>query len=171
MNRLKAEQWLSMALDGELSPRRRAKLDAYLAAHPELADLQKEWAAIGDRYREQTVEPAQTPEAAWQDVQRLIRLHKSTDTPQPQWRPRYVRIQLAGLAVAALVIGFGFWRLTQLPPDIPFAAIAEADRTEVEWVETDLPDAMSMVYEDADTGLTVIWVLVHDNGEDDEHAG
>ncbi len=171
MNRLKAEQWLSMALDGELSPRRRAKLDAYLAAHPELADLQKEWVAIGNQYREQPVVQAQTPEAAWQDVQRMIRLRKSTAASQPQWRPRYVRIQLAGVAVAALVIAFGFWRITQIPPDAPFARIAEADRTEVEWVETDLPDAMSMVYEDADTGLTVIWVLVHDNGEDDEHAG
>ena len=35
----------------------------------------------------------------------------------------------------------------------------------VESVETDLPGAMTMVYQDKDTGLTVIWVQESENRE------
>lgn len=169
MNRQKAERWLSMALDDELSPRRRAKLDAWLAAHPELADLGKEWAAIGDRSRARVTAPPQTPEAAWQDVRRAIRLQ--ADQPHGEETALQGRMKWAGAFAAACLVVMGGWLWVRAPDPAAVGAIADADRTEVEWVETDLPDAMSMVYEDADTGLTVIWVVVHENGEEDEHAG
>ncbi len=40
---------------------------------------------------------------------------------------------------------------------------------DVEWVETELAGATPMVYQDTETGWTVIWVLAPE--EDDEHAG
>ena len=39
--------------------------------------------------------------------------------------------------------------------------------TEVEWVETDRPDAVSMVYQDPATGWTVIWVAAEEEAEGD----
>jgi len=169
MNREKAERWLSMALDGELSERRREKLEAYLAADPSLADLRNEWVSIGDRYRAVAAEPAQTPEAAWQDVRRAIRLQG--EQPRGELIAFQHRLKWVGAMAAAFLIITGSWMMWRSPDPAGWGTIAAADRTEVEWVETDLPDAMSMVYEDADTGLTIIWVLVHENGEEDEHAG
>ena len=169
MNRHKAELWLSMALDGELSARRRAKLDAWLAKHPELDDLQDEWRTIGEQTRAQIPRAPQTPEAAWQDVQRAIRL-QSTGAPS-RHAPIQGRFKWAGAIAAAFLVLAGAWLLLRSPDPIAIDTIAAADRTKVEWLETDLPDAMSMVYEDADTGLTVIWVSIQDNGEEDEHAG
>ncbi len=169
MNRKKAEQWLSMALDGELSARRRARLDAYLAAHPELDDLRNDWQAIGDRYRAAMPPCPQTPEAAWHDVRRAIRVQG--DLPHGEIVTFQGRMKWAGALAAAFLVMMGAWLLVQSPDPGRVGTIAAADRTEVEWVETDLPDAMSMVYEDAETGLTVIWVLVHENGEEDGHAG
>lgn len=169
MKRKTAERWLSMAMDGELSARRRAKLDAYLAADPSLAELRNEWVSIGDRYRTATVAPEQTPEAAWQDVRRAIRLQG--ETPRGERIALQSRMKWAGAVAAALLVMMGARMLLRAPDPSVWGAVAAADRTEVEWVETDLPDAMSMVYEDADTGLTVIWVLVHENGEEDGHAG
>ena len=81
------------------------------------------------------------------------------------------RFKWAGALAAVCLLLVGVWSVWRGPDAPPYpGAIALADRTEVEWVETDLPDAFSMVYEDADTGLTVIWVMVDEPGEEDEHA-
>lgn len=166
MNPRKAEQWLSAALDGELSPRQLERLDQYLSSHPELSALQEQWRALGDTVRSAQEAPGQTPEAAWQDVRRAIRLAGETATEESVAMGR--RIRWAGaVAVAALLI-LGLYALLPSTRMIYQDRIAQSDRTEVEWVETELPDAMSMVYEDEDTGLTVIWVLVAENGVKDK---
>jgi hypothetical protein len=111
--------------------------------------------------------PQQRVEAAWQDVQRAIRLQEKAPIPAGyggSWR-------WASLTIALIVAAFIGWRWPAAPAPPGGMPIAAADRTIVEWVETDLPDAMSMVYEDEETGLTVIWLLVQENGEESGHAG
>ncbi len=166
MNPLKVEQWLSAALDGELSHRQRERLERYLAAHPELSVLQNQWRALGDTVRTAQAPPEQTPEAAWQDVRRAIRL--AGDEVSSETAAMGRRIRWAGaVAVAALLI-LGLYALLPSTRMVYTDRIVRADRTEVEWVETELPDAMSMVYEHEDTGLTIIWVLVAENGAEDK---
>jgi anti-sigma factor RsiW len=171
MNRLQAEKWLSQALDNELSPRRQARLEAYLAAHPDMQDLRARWQEVGAALRQQQQPLPQTPAAAWADVQRAIRLRAANDAAQPvRWRG-LGGTRFAGALAATVLLITGVWYTLTDKQDIgSLRTIAEADRTEVEWVETDLPGAMSMVYEDADTGLTVIWVLVEEGSKESEHA-
>lgn len=169
MNKERAEYWLSQALDGELSPRRQRRLEKALAKDPSLADLREQWLAIGLSCRAQTVEPPQTPEAAWQDVQRAIRLSADESRqPSPSCFGGVWRWSLS--AAAVLMLSVGIWWGSR-PVDYPRAVIPLAERTQVEWVESDLPDAISMVYEDGDTGITVIWVMMDDVQEDNGHAG
>lgn len=168
MNRKKAEQWLSQAMDGELSPRRTQQLEAWLKDHPEEGQaIQSAWKRVGEQLRAVQPLPRQTPEAAWSDVRRELR--KIVADPEPSkmlWR-----LSWAGAAVALVfLLVSGIWLRQGATPGVG-SVIAHADRTEVEWVETDLPDAVSMVYEDEKTGLTVIWVWLSENGEDDGPAG
>lgn len=167
MNSRKAEYWLSLAMDGELSPRRQAKLNAYLTLHPELEQLRRDWEEAGQRLRQIPVVTPQTPAAAWQDVQRAIRMETPAVSAAPIHRWGWAGAVLAGILVLA---GAGLL-LIGSPSGQVLGPIALADRTQVEWIETDVPDAMSMVFEDASTGLTVIWVMMNEPVEEDEHAG
>lgn len=175
MNRQHAEQWLSQALDGELSPRRQRKLEAYLAAHPELRQRETEWRAIGAQLHAQLPAPAHTSEAAWQDVQRAIRLQQAgKQAVEPSSEAAagiWLYLRRMGVGAGIVLVALGAWIWLRAPVPGPAATIAEADRTEVEWVETDLPDAMSMVYEDTETGITVIWVMTDEQIEENDHAG
>lgn len=171
MNRRKAEQWMSMAMDGELSARRQARLDVYLEKHPEVEQACGEWGNFGERLRQDPVIPPQTPAAAWQDVQRAIRLQNS-DLNMVSTSIRHIALGWASAAVAAILLlaGAGVWLLGSGKQGLP-VPIAVADRTQVEWIETDVPDAMSMVYEDETTGLTVIWVMMDAPDQENDHAG
>ncbi len=170
MNRRKAERWISMDVDGELSSRRRSRLAGWLERHPDMKDLQDAWLLQKKILHEYIPEPVQTPEAAWQNIRRMIRAESAgrdmVNNDMSGYRFKFA----SAMAVALLMILAGIfflqsWALEDLD------MIAHMDRTEVEWVESDLPDAMSMVYEDADTGLTVIWVLTAENGKEEPDAG
>lgn len=166
MNRIKAQKWLSCALDGELSASRRRRLDAWLAEHPDMVALREDWTKLGVRMRNERPVSGQTPEAAWQDVRRAIRMPGqpvAMPSDQKAWRLGWA----AACAAVLFVVSAAWWGI-QAPSPAP---VARADRTTVEWVETDLPGAMSMVFEDETTGLTVIWVLVQENGEDTGDVG
>ena len=168
MKKEKIERWMSQAMDGELSPRQLRKLESALAVHPEWSAARQPWEALGHSLRDRDVVPQRTAEAAWQDVQRAIRLQEEEKAGLAaiSWTWRW-----APAAAALIVAAFIGWRWMAAPAPVGFIPIAAADRTVVEWVETDLPDAMSMVYEDEETGLTIIWLLVQENGEESRHAG
>ena len=53
---------------------------------------------------------------------------------------------------------------------VPEVAIVPPDGGRVEWVETGLPGASPMVYEDIESGLVIIWV-VEANHKEPPHAG
>jgi anti-sigma factor RsiW len=176
MNCKKAEQWLSRALDGELPEKEARRLQEHLAACPACRQLEQDWKACGEVLRTQMSEPVQTPEAAWADVRRAIRLQ--TPTPQPlvtqsvfNWR-----IQVASVIVMLAVMGVGVLLLGRLgttrpektasaPAQETVASVSSQPTTEVEMVETSLPDATPMVYEDSSSGMMVIWVMTNGDKE------
>ena len=160
-----AEEWLSRALDGELPADQRQALDEHLAACPQCRALQQEWASFATFMRGQKIESAQPPEAAWADVQRAIRLQGERRGEDAVgvfgWR-----LQWAGAMIVAVLLGIsalGMWRLNHGSPVT--AQAADESTTEVEFVETDVPGASPMVYQDADSGWTVIWVAGDDSGK------
>lgn len=154
------DKLLSRSLDGELSPAEQARLERLLAEDAGLRQREQDWRALGDRLRAEPVPPPPTPEAAWMDVQRAIRLSKDdaveSTSPVFGWR-------LRGLAVMLLLVmaGLGWWAYQSgrpLPAVAPVTARADGKSVEVEFVETDIPGASPMVYEDSETGWTVVWV-------------
>jgi anti-sigma factor RsiW len=169
MNCKKARQWISRDLDGELDARRKAGLAVHLEGCPACRGIRESWGRVGIRLREAPAVPAQTPEAAWADVRRSIRKASDRASAPGLWVPVPA---MRWAVVAAVVLVMGLFALRVLPWRGP-ARSAErlpAEGTKVEMVETDLPGAAPMVYEDAGTGLTVIWVVEGDNKEGG-HAG
>lgn len=166
MNCTKARKWISLDLDGELAPGRRDALQAHLDACPVCREVREQWARIGADLRARPVPQAQAPEAAWADVRRAIRLAGAREErPEPAW-VFGVPVRVAAVIVLVLALGIGTWLMVGRPG----AVSAARARTEVEWVETSLPGATPMVYEDAETGWTVIWV-VEENGKEPRRAG
>ena len=156
------ELLLSRYLDGDLSPRETKTLESLLAESEELRALKADFESVGRVLREKTIPQGPTPEAAWANVQRGLRLDRDvpgTASEQGFWGSR---LAWASAIMTVLLVALGIWIGTQ-GAGVP--AMAATEPAEVEWVETDLPGAMTMVYQDDDTGLTVIWVQENENGE------
>lgn len=151
MNR-RVEEQMSRLVDGELDAQERAALERRLQAHPEDRAVLEQWRGFGDRLREPV--PAPTAEAMWNDVQRAIRrLPAAADAPSPGWRWGWSAAIVAAVLVA--VLGLSVVRLVT-----PASAPARA----VEWVEAELPDASTLVYEDEESGVVVIWLMTAESG-------
>ena len=173
MNCNKFQQWLSLDMDGELSASHSTLLQEHLESCPACRRLKEEWGMLGQHLRESTVAPAQTPEAAWADVHRAIRLVGDAGRKAESLSVFGARLRWIGAgltAVAALFVAFILVRPMMEGGVRPAAAVAQRASTEVEMVETGLPGATPMVYEDAESGLTVIWV-VEANHKEPGHVG
>jgi anti-sigma factor RsiW len=155
------EQLLSRGLDGEINQAERAELDRLLETDPELRKLETAWRAYADVLRAQPAPPPPTPEAAWADVQRAIRIDRGA-APRRNEGVFGWRLGWASATIAIALVGFGGWSLRYRPAS-PTAMDVGRD-VEVEFVESDLPGAQPMVYEDAETGITVVWIAGLDNG-------
>jgi anti-sigma factor RsiW len=159
---------MSRAMDDELSPARVRRLARALEADPSCASLRRDWEAIRKRMRAHEAPAGPTPEAAWREVRRRIRLEAGPATaPEPSTWLGARTLWAGGLAaVCVLGLALSVWWLRGGAADPAY--MAEVDGPGVEWVETDLPGAASMVYRDEETGCTVIWILA--DGEGDEHV-
>ncbi len=166
MNCKKAEQWLSLELDGELPESRQSLLRAHVEECPACRELERQWRSCGNLVREAQPVPEQTPEAAWADVRRSIRMQgvRKEEEARPFVPVFGWRLQGAGVMLLLVVLGMGVWLINRTGKGPALVSAPEhSPDTVVEWVETSLPDAAPMVYEDADSGMMVIWVMV--NGE------
>ncbi|NCC52890.1 MAG: hypothetical protein EOM20_16990 [Spartobacteria bacterium] len=164
MNCKKAQQWLSMAMDNELPADRREPLEQHLAQCPDCRAMQSQWSTYGQILRAPEA-PAVNAGALRADVLRAIR----TQRPEreralfpaiPYPRLAY-SVAITALICTVIIAGLRFY---------PYSAGPETTaepNTQVEWVETDVPGATAMVYEDEETGLTVIWVITTENGEEE----
>jgi len=162
MSKERWERLLSRYLDGELSPRQRARIESILAARPEYRERLEQWRSLGAQLRHPAPPGGPTPESAWAGVQRAIRLSKPEPAPTFGWRLGWTAASMA----TVLILGVGaWWRLQSGAGTVS----ASFEAPEVEWVDTDLDDAMTVVYRDAESGWTVIWVTAEPGKGD--HAG
>lgn len=167
MNCKKARMWISADLDGELSPREKALLEAHLAGCATCRRMREKWGQFGIRMRTAPAPAAPSSEAAWEDIRRTIRtIPRERRIIDASWvfGPG-LKWAVAALLVIALGAGiFGVRpRGRSLQAEAPPAA-------EVELVETGLPGASPMVYEDAESGWMVIWIVEGNHGGGG-HAG
>jgi len=166
MNCRKAQKWLSLELDGELSPSRKRALEAHLMSCAACRQVREEWGGLRDTFRAREVPAGLTAEAAWADVRRAIRTAGETAPERAWWTPGMRWIA----AAAAVLILAGVGVMTFKKEAVPEVAIVPPDGGRVEWVETGLPGASPMVYEDIESGLVIIWV-VEANHKEPPHAG
>ncbi|MFH0879666.1 MAG: zf-HC2 domain-containing protein [Lentisphaerota bacterium] len=165
MNCQKAELWISRSLDGELPESQRPGLEEHLSQCSNCRQLREQWLTCGQLMKDRKIVPGQTPEAAWADVQRAIRLQ----APQKQ-RVKFPlvfgwQLQLGSAILALVVVGFGV-HLWSRASSLPVAARAPASSaTTVEMVESGLPGASTVVYEDSNSGMMVIWLLTAEDKE------
>jgi anti-sigma-K factor RskA len=156
------ELLLSRYLDGDLTPREREAMETRLAESGELQGLKADFEAVGQTLRAWPTPAGPTPEAAWADVQRRLRLEREEQAGEAETGFWGSRLAWASAMMTVVLVALGVW-IAANRPGMP--ALAATEPAEVEWVETDLPGAMTMVYQDDDTGLTVIWVQEDENGE------
>lgn len=166
MNCQKARKWISLDLDGELSARRAARLQAHLDRCPDCFKVREDWVAVGARMRGRRIPVAKSPEAAWADVRRAIRSDQEERFEAEETWIIGAPLRWAAAVLLIMIMGSGVFLSLQKGG----VGVARAGGTQVEFVETGLPDAMPMVYEDSESGWTVIWV-VEANGKKGKHAG
>ena len=166
MNCEKAKRWISLEMDGELSLRRAARLHAHLDRCPACFKARESWALIGEQIQKRPVPGSKSPEAAWADVRRAIRLDAGERWAKEQAWMAGAPLRWAVSALLIMILGSGLFLTLRKGP----VQWARAAATDVEFVETGLPDATPMVYEDSESGWTVIWV-VEANGKKGNHAG
>ena len=163
MNCRKARRWISLEMDGELSERRREPLYNHIRRCGSCNAVRDRWLTLGDLLRSRVRAPSQTAEAAWADVRRAIHLEKDGErqvsAPLFGLSLRWAAVMVSVLVVGA-ALGLGVWFRSGRALPI----IAHAPAAAVEWVETGLPKASTMVYEDQESGMVVIWVLEQNGG-------
>ena len=159
----------SRIADGELSPRRAARLQAHLDVCPGCLKIRDQWVSVGVRLRERKIPAPKAPEAAWADVRRAIRAGQADRHEAEETWAIGAPLRWAAAALLVMILGSGVFLTRQKGA----VGVARAGATEVEFVETGLPDAMPMVYEDSESGCTVIWVVEANGkkGRKAKHAG
>ncbi|HMP72404.1 MAG TPA: hypothetical protein PKE55_03990 [Kiritimatiellia bacterium] len=154
------QKLLSRALDSECSEAQRRTADALLATDPDAKVLQETWSELGDRMRSLPA-PVVDEELAWMNVQREIRSGRAErEALAGVFGPRLAWAFGLGLVLFALSILFV---LRQEWTGDPRFARSATPINQVEWVETGIPGATTMIFADASTGLTVVWMDV-ENG-------
>lgn len=153
------EKESSRWLDGELAPERAERIKARLETDPKLRESVDAWKQIGTYLREAPPLVSQTPEAAWADVQRALRATPAVASGPAAfpWSPRLA--WSGGLLALLLLVAFGGFSLHLRRYGGGGRTVATAQPVEVEWVDIEWPDATPLVYQDDETGLTVIWMV------------
>jgi anti-sigma-K factor RskA len=147
-------------LDGDLAAAEAEALRRRADADPGLHRSMEDWQRIGGLLRDDPVEGVPDPEVAWAGVRRAIRAGAPAEgVDVPSWRLRWAVGAVAATVVAILALGG--WRVLRLG-DAPM--LARGTPAVVEWVEAELPGASPMVFEDEETGCTVIWMVVAEEG-------
>lgn len=166
MNCRKARKWISLDMDGELSVSRKEQLYNHIRRCGSCNAARDRWLGLGDQLRQRVGAPSQTAEAAWADVRRAIHLAKDENVEAgASWLGLSWRRAAAAVSLLALVAAVGVGLRFRLDRGTAAPVLARAPAAAVEWVETGLPKASTMVYEDQESGMVVIWVVEQNGGE------
>ena len=163
---IRRSKWISRYVDGELPPPRRAQMAREMETSEEARRMKADFETIGERLREGPVPEARPAGAVWADVRRGIRLARRE--PGPVSWVLGSRVQWVGATMVAVLVGLTIWSgIRSMSPSAPTSLGSTV--AEVEWMETDVPGATTMLYQDEETGLTVIWMMEPNEG-DQGHA-
>ena len=169
MNCEHAREKISAMMDGELDAQEAGLLQRHIDQCADCRKMKEEWASYTGFMKERFIPAAQTPEAAWADIHRAIRLQApAKKEPAFGWflgRP----VQWASYILLLAVVTTGWFLMKRIPEHGGDTAGTRGPSTEVLSVETELAGAGTMVYEDAESGWMVIWVVAGDKEAD--HAG
>lgn len=163
----KARAWMSRELDDALDERRIERLNEHLAVCADCRDIREKWLKLRVAWRNQQPTEIPSDEAMWADVRRAMRsteravMRESTGWWTAWGLPRV----LAAVTVFGVLLAAGLYNVWRQQPIQATTMV-----TVVEYVETELPNAAPMVYQDNETGWTVIWV-VEANHKESGHAG
>ncbi|NCC53811.1 MAG: hypothetical protein EOM20_21760, partial [Spartobacteria bacterium] len=112
MNCKKAQQWLSMAMDNELTAQRQKRLEQHLAQCPECRALQSQWSAYG-RLLRTPAPPAISAETLRTDVLRAIRTtrpdREQTRFPGIPWPRMVYSVAITALICTVIIAGLRFY--------------------------------------------------------------
>lgn len=150
---------LSRYLDGELRGPSSSRMASDLESDASLQALKAEYSAIGEQLRDLETPAAPPVEKLWADIRRDIRLGANQGEDLSAFGSR---LHWAGGTVATVLVLMMVWIVMQ-SGSLGTAAYADT-AAEVEWVETEVPNASTMVYLDDETGMTVIWILEQEEG-------
>ncbi len=161
MNCKQAEILLSRSLDGELdSPEQQKLLKEHLESCATCRKIENSWTTYGQYMRELEVPSPQSAVEAWQDIRNEIQgAEESPELPKTSGNPGFnwnwgIPTAIAALLVLSTALYFG------LPTSNDSTeSLAAGTKTKIEFLETDIPGASTMVYVDQDSGLTVLWVV------------
>lgn len=159
MNCEQARKALSRDLDGALDSSAQVRLQAHISTCAACRAAEASWREAGRLLRAQPVE-APPAEVMWSDVRRAIRQLPRRDEPTAPfigWRLNWA----AGIVAALFLLVAAVAVLRLVMPAHPVPSLASSA---VEWVESGDPNASTMVYEDADEGVVVIWLMTAEQG-------
>jgi len=152
MNCRQAERALSRHLDDELPANDVATLEEHLASCSACRDSAAEWRGLGDAMRAEAPSEVPDPTKAWHDIRRTLR-NREPPTVQENRRPWWARpLPWAGAAATVALITLGYLRHVSPSSQFPSGSA-------VEYVDTELPGASTVVYVDDETGWNIVWVL------------
>ncbi len=172
MTRDEAETLISRIFDGEaIEPDSERALRDYLGAHPDARDLETSWKAIGDRIRAEAHRVTPDVDAAWDSILDAIEAGERGD--EPAAAPKSERTVIAFPAIwkaaagiaAVILVALG---LFEVMPNgdggRPANGGLETDWAEVEFIKTDIEGGTPVVYQDRESGWTVVWVIEPEQG-------
>lgn len=172
MNRRDAESLIFAARDAELSAADAARLEQYLAEHPNDRKLAADYETVVQAWRQADQQVAvPNPTTEWHAIRRRIR-NSDTKTSAsggglPSWS-RLLRFATPLAAAAALVIALLPDPETSAPATISGpTSIAQVDWSDfeehfvlaahAEYVETDNVESSPFVYLDEESGWLIVW--------------
>lgn len=156
---------LSRARDGALTPGEQERLVRETTGDAEAERVAHLWEAAGGLLREGATRTATPdPALAWQAIRREIR-NKEAEPVRAAvrgWPGGWA--WASGLAAVLVAGGLTWWGLARERATHTVAqGVAEPDR--VAWVVAEIPGATTMIYTDAETDLTVIWMELAQKAE------
>jgi anti-sigma factor RsiW len=161
VNCARAEKWLSRMIDGELAPGRTRRLERHLEHCPACRERREQWQRTAFLLRGRPIPAAPPFAVAWAEVRQALgdAPGRAAAAPVSIFGSRLV---WAAVTLAMVMLGLTvLWR-----GRFPAGAVARPGAVPgavVEWVETELPGATPMVYQDPETGCTVIWIVTADD--------
>lgn len=159
MNCRQAEKALSRHLDDELPADEVATLEEHLATCSACRETATEWRGLGQAMRAEAPDEIPDPTKAWHDIRRTLRNREAPAirANRRPWWSHPLPWAGAGATIALLAVGY----LLQDSPASQFQ-----NGSTVEYIDTELPGASTVVYVDDETGWNIVWVLESESDPD-----